>query len=131
MIIAAAILFGLTLPVTPVQILRINLVTAVGLGLVLAFEPAEPGIMQRPPRAPDAPLLSGFLLWRIVLVSLLFGAGAFGIFAWAEARGLAHEEARTMVVNTIVVMEFFYLFSVRYVHGTSITCRECSAPPPS
>jgi magnesium-transporting ATPase (P-type) len=121
MIIASAILFGLTLPVTPVQILWINMVTAVGLGLVLAFEPAEPGIMQRPPRAPDAPLLSAFLLWRIVLVSLLFAAGAFGIFAWAEARGLAHEEARTMVVNTIVVMEIFYLFSVRYVHGTSIT----------
>jgi magnesium-transporting ATPase (P-type) len=121
MIIAAAILFGLTLPVTPVQILWINMVTAVGLGLVLAFEPAEPGIMQRPPRAPDAPLLSGFLLWRIVLVSLLFAAGAFGIFAWAEARGLSHEEARTMVVNAIVVMEIFYLFSVRYLHGASVT----------
>jgi magnesium-transporting ATPase (P-type) len=121
MIIAAAILFGLTLPVTPVQILWINMVTAVGLGLVLAFEPPEPGIMQRPPRTPDAPLLSGFLLWRIVLVSLLFAAGAFGIFAWAEARGLAHEEARTMVVNAIVVMEIFYLFSVRYLHGTSVT----------
>jgi magnesium-transporting ATPase (P-type) len=121
MIIAAAILFGLTLPVTPVQILWINMVTAVGLGLVLAFEPAEPDIMQRPPRTPDAPLLSGFLLWRIVLASVLFAAGAFGIFAWGEARGLAHEEARTMVVNTIVVMEIFYLFPVRYVHGTSIT----------
>jgi magnesium-transporting ATPase (P-type) len=121
LIIAAAILFGLTLPITPVQILWINMVTAVGLGLVLAFEPAEPDIMQRPPRAPDAPLLSGFLLWRIVLVSLLFAAGAFGIFAWAEWRGLAHEEARTMVVNVIVVMEIFYLFSVRYLHGTSVT----------
>jgi magnesium-transporting ATPase (P-type) len=121
MIIAAAILFGLTLPITPVQILWINMVTAVGLGLVLAFEPAEPGIMQRPPRATDAPLLSGFLLWRIVLVSLLFAAGAFGIFAWAESRGLAHEGARTMVVNAIVVMEIFYLFSVRYLHGTSVT----------
>jgi magnesium-transporting ATPase (P-type) len=121
LIIAAAILFGLTLPVTPVQILWINMVTAVGLGLVLAFEPAEPDIMQRTPRAPDAPLLSGSLLWRIVLVSLLFAAGAFGIFAWAESRGLAHEQARTMVVNTIVVMEIFYLFSVRYLHGTSVT----------
>jgi magnesium-transporting ATPase (P-type) len=121
MIIIAAILFGLTLPVTPLQILWINMVTAVGLGLVLAFEPAEPDIMQRPPRAPDAPLLSGLLLWRIFLVSLLFAAGAFGIFAWAEVRGLAHQEARTMVVNAVVVMEIFYLFSVRYLHGTSVT----------
>ena len=129
MIIAAAILFGLTLPVMPVQILWINMVTAVGLGLVLAFEPAEPGIMQLPPRAPDAPLLSGFLLWRIILVSLLFAAGAFGIFAWAELRGLAHEEARTMVVNTIVVMEIFYLFSVRYLHGTSVTWRGVLGTP--
>jgi magnesium-transporting ATPase (P-type) len=121
LIIVAAIMLGLTLPVTPVQILWINMVTAVGLGLVLAFEPAEPDIMQRPPRQPDAPLLTGFLLWRIILVSLLFAVGAFGIFAWAEERGLAQEEARTMVVNTIVVMEIFYLFSVRYLHGTSMT----------
>lgn len=121
LIIVAAIVFGLTLPVTPVQILWINMVTAVGLGLVLAFEPAEPDIMQRPPRRPNAPLLTGFLLWRIIFVSLLFAAGAFGIFAWAEVRGLAQEVARTMVVNTIVVMEIFYLFSVRYLHGTSMT----------
>jgi magnesium-transporting ATPase (P-type) len=121
LVIVAAILLGLTLPVTPVQILWINMVTAVGLGLVLAFEPAEPGIMQRPPRAPDARLLSGFLVWRIALVSLLFAAGAFAIFYWAESRGLAHEEARTMVVNAIAVMEIFYLFSVRYLHGTSVT----------
>lgn len=118
-IIAAAILLGLTLPITPVQILWINMVTAVGLGLVLAFEPAEPNIMRRPPRAPDEPLLSPFLIWRISLVSVLFAIGAFGMFAWAEGRGLSHEAARTIVVNTVVVMEIFYLFSVRYLHGTS------------
>jgi magnesium-transporting ATPase (P-type) len=120
-VIIIAILFGLTLPVTPVQILWINMVTAVALGLVLAFEPAEANIMQRPPRKPNAPLLSGFLLWRVGLVSVLFCAGAFGMFSWASKRGLAHEEARTLVVNTIVVMEIFYLFSVRYLHGTSLT----------
>jgi len=121
LIVVAAILLGLTLPITPVQILWINMVTAVGLGLVLAFEPAEPGIMQRPPRRADAPILSGQLLWRVILVSVLFALGAFGMFAWAESRGLSHEMARTMVVNTVVVMEIFYLFSVRYVHGTSLT----------
>ena len=119
--ILAAIAFGLALPVTPVQILWINMVTAVALGLTLAFEPTEPGTMRRPPRMRDQAILTGALVWRIIFVSLLFVAGAFGMFFWSETRGLAVEEARTLVVNTIVVMEIFYLFSVRYVHGTSLT----------
>jgi magnesium-transporting ATPase (P-type) len=119
--ILTAIALGIALPVTPVQILWINMVTAVALGLTLGFEPTEPGAMQRPPRRRDQPILTGDLIWRVVFVSLLFVAGAFGIFAWADARGLDIETARTLVVNTIVVMEIFYLFSVRYVHGTSLT----------
>ncbi|MEZ5457838.1 MAG: HAD-IC family P-type ATPase [Steroidobacteraceae bacterium] len=121
--IIAAIAFGLALPITPLQILWINMVTAVALGLTLAFEPTEPGTMQRPPRAPDEPLLSGYLVWRVALVSLLFVAGVFGVFFWAESRGVPIEVARTMAVNTIVAMEVFYLFSVRYVHGSSLTLR--------
>ncbi|ASY65542.1 Ca ion P-type ATPase (plasmid) [Sinorhizobium sojae CCBAU 05684] len=119
--IVLAILFGLNLPVTPVQILWINMVTAVALGLTLAFEPTEPGAMQRSPRPAGAKILSGRLLWRILFVSALMVAGTFGIYAWAVARGLSIETARTMAVNTLVVMEIFYLFSVRYVHGTSLT----------
>jgi magnesium-transporting ATPase (P-type) len=121
MAIITAILFGLALPITPVQILWINMVTAVGLGLTLAFEPTEPDAMRRPPRAPGEPILSALLIWRVVFVSLLFVAGAFGMFFWAEARNLPIEEARTIVVNTIVVMEIFYLFSVRYLYQTSFT----------
>ncbi|MFL9824285.1 HAD-IC family P-type ATPase [Rhodoplanes sp. SY1] len=121
MAIITAILFGLALPITPVQILWINMVTAVALGLTLAFEPTEPDAMRRPPRAADEPILSGLLVWRVVLVSLLFVAGAFGMFFWAESRGLSIEEARTIVVNTIVVMEIFYLFSIRYLHTTSLS----------
>ncbi len=116
-----AILLGLTLPITPVQILWINMVTAVALGLTLAFEPTEPGAMRRPPRPPTQPLLPVRLAWRIVFVSLLMVTAAFGIYTWAAGRGLDTATARTMVVNTIVVMEIFYLFSVRYVHGTSLT----------
>jgi len=119
--IILAILFGLTLPVTAVQILWINMVTAVALGLTLAFEPTEPGTMARPARPAHAPLLSGRLIWRILFVSALMVCGTFGIYAWATLQGLSLETARTMVVNTIVVMEIFYLFSVRYVHGTSLT----------
>jgi len=121
MTIILAILFGLTLPVTPVQILWVNMITAVALGLTLAFEPTEPGAMQRPARQAGSQILSGRLLWRILFVSGLMVAGTFGIFAWAETRSLPIETARTMVVNTLVVMEIFYLFSVRYVHGTSLT----------
>jgi len=121
MTIILAILLGLTLPVTPVQILWINMVTAVALGLTLAFEPTEANAMRRPARAANQPLLSGRLLWRILFVSALMVAGTFGIYAWAVGRGLPVEFARTMVVNTLVVMEIFYLFSVRYVHGTSLT----------
>ena len=119
--IIAAILFGLTLPITPVQILWINMVTAVALGLALAFEPPEAGAMRRPPRQAGQNLLSGRLLWRIVFVSLLMVAGTFGVYTYATAQGLDIETARTMAVNTIVVMEIFYLFSVRYVHGASLT----------
>jgi len=123
LIVAAAILLGWTLPVTPVQILWINTVTVGALGLVLAFEPAEADVMRRPPRVARESLLSGFLIWRIVLVSILFAIFAFAMFGWAEQNGRSDEEARTIVVNTIVVMEVFYLFSVRYLRMTSLTLR--------
>ena len=119
--ILAALALGWTLPMTPVQILWINMVTAIALGLTLAFEPPEPGLMRRAPRARGAAILSLDLVWRIAFVSLLFVGGAFGIFFWAEAQGLPLETARTLVVNTIVAMEIFYLFSVRFVHGPSLT----------
>jgi magnesium-transporting ATPase (P-type) len=121
--ILLAILAGWTLPLTPVQILWINMVTAVALGLTLAFEPPEAGVMARPPRRRDEPILSGELIWRIVLASALFAAFVFGMFFWAVRRGLDLEEARTIAVNTLVVLEVFYLFSTRYVHGSSLTWR--------
>jgi magnesium-transporting ATPase (P-type) len=129
LVILAAILAGLALPVTPVQILWINMITVVALGLTLAFEPTEAGTMARPPRSPDEPLLSGFLVWRVIFVSVLFVVGAFGMFFWALERGLVVEAARTIVVNTIVVMEIFYLFSIRYLHMTSLTLRGVVGTP--
>ena len=77
--------------------------------------------MRRPPRPPGEPFLTAFLIWRVVFVSALFLAGIFGMFAWALERGQTLEEARTVAVNTLVVMEIFYLFNVRYTHGTSLT----------
>jgi magnesium-transporting ATPase (P-type) len=124
--ILVAIFFGLALPITPVQILWINMMTAVALGLTLAFEPAEPGGMRRPPRPADEPILRGELLWCIGYVSVLVVAGAFGVFYWAESRGLELPVARTMVVNTIVAMEIGYLFNVR-CGNTNLFCRQSLA----
>jgi magnesium-transporting ATPase (P-type) len=105
------------------------MVTAVALGLTLAFEPTEPNAMRRAPRKPDQPILSGLLIWRVILVSLLFVIGAFGMFFWAKARGLPVEEGRTIVVNTIVVFEIFYLFNVRYLHESSLTWKGLLGTP--
>ncbi|GGG29398.1 carbonate dehydratase [Caldovatus sediminis] len=127
--IVAAILLGAELPVTPLQILWVNMVSSVALALTLAFEPTEPDAMRRPPRPAGEPLLSGFLVWRIVLVSVLFLAGVFGMFEWALQRGMTLEEARTAVVNTIVVLEIAYLFSVRYQRTTSFTWRGALGTP--
>ena len=121
--VVLALVLGLTLPMTSVQILWINMVLAITLGLVLAFEPPEPGVMRRPPRPRDAPLLSRFLIWRIGFVSVLFMLGTFGIFEYAMLNGRGVPAARTMVVNTLVVMEIFYLFNVRYLHMTSFSLR--------
>jgi magnesium-transporting ATPase (P-type) len=116
-----AILLGLALPIAPVQILWVNMVSSVGLAMALAFEPPEPQVMRRPPRAPGTPILSSFLIWRIVLVSALFAGGIFGGYELAVAQGADLETARTVAVNTLVAMEIFYLFSVRYLHGSSLT----------
>ena len=113
LVIMAAIFLGLALPILPVQILWINMTTAGILGLTLAFEPKEPGIMSRTPRSPKAPLLGRPLIVRMTLVSLLLMAGAFGLFAWQLGQGGTLTEARTVAVNTFTVMELFYLFNCR------------------
>ncbi len=121
--LVAAILLGLTLPITPVQILWVNMVSSVLLAMTLAFEPSEPGVMRRAPRPPGEPILSRFVLWRVAFVSALFCAGIFGSFAWARAQGAGIEEARTLAVNTLVAMEIFYLFSVRFLNASSLSWR--------
>ncbi|ALP51684.1 carbonate dehydratase [Candidatus Tenderia electrophaga] len=121
--IIAAVLLGFTLPITPLQILWVNMVSSVALAMALAFEPAEPDVMRQPPRPAREPLLSGFLIWRILLVSVLFAAGVFGIFSWSQLHGSTLEESRTYAVNTLVAMEVFYLFSVRYLRAPSLTLR--------
>ena len=106
-----AILIGAELPITPIQILWVNMVSAVTLGLALAFEPGERAIMTRPPRRHDAPLLGPHLQVRVLLVSLLLASGALAAFFLAQAAGLEVARARTAAVNMLVAMEVFYLLS--------------------
>jgi len=121
MTIIAAIVMGRMMPITPVQILWINMITAVTLALTLAFEPAERNVMQRPPRDPREPILSGFLIWRILFVSLILVAGTFGLFLWERDHGASIELARTVAVNTLVMFEIFYLLSARYLLTPALT----------
>jgi Ca2+-transporting ATPase len=113
LVIVAAIFLGITLPILPVQILWINMTTAGFLGLMLAFEPREPGIMLRPPRRPNAPILTRQFLVLIGLVSMLLMVSAFILFNLELRQGSSIEQARTVAVNTFVVIELCYLFNCR------------------
>ncbi|UZK04269.1 cation-translocating P-type ATPase [Venatoribacter cucullus] len=124
-----ALLWGLTLPIAPLQILWVNMVSSVILAMTLAFEPAEPDVMQRQPRRRDEPLLSRFLVERVVLVSLLFLAGIFAAWNWGMARTGDGAYASTLAVNALVAMELFYLFAVRYLDTPSITLRGVLGTP--
>jgi magnesium-transporting ATPase (P-type) len=115
LVVVAAILFELALPLTPAQVLWINMATSSTLGLALAFEPAEHDVMARRPRDPRAPLLSWFFVWRVAMVSVLMMAGALGLFLWELGRGTDIDRARTMAVSAVVVAEMFYLFNSRHI----------------
>ena len=121
MVVVLALLAGLALPLTAVQILWINLITAITLGIALAFEPTESGTMARPPRRRSEPILSGELVWHVVLVALLFLAAVFAVFNYAVDKGYPLALAQTMAMNMLVVLEIFHLFFVRNIHGTSLT----------
>ncbi|MFC2972315.1 cation-transporting P-type ATPase [Azotobacter bryophylli] len=113
LVLLAAIALGLALPVTPLQILWVNMITAVTLALTLAFEPAESSIMRLPPRSPQAPLLSAWMLWRVAFVSVLLTLASGGLFEYSQASGWTLEASRTLAVNVLVAGEIGYLFSCR------------------
>jgi len=117
MIVVAAIFAGRSLPLTPVQILWVNLVTAVTLALALAFEPPEQDVMQRPPRPPKSRLLPPFFVWRISVVSLVICAAIFGAFVAMREAGMDLFEARSVAVNALVFFEVCYLFNCRSITG--------------
>ncbi|MBL1265074.1 cation-transporting P-type ATPase [Candidatus Methylomicrobium oryzae] len=121
LVVLAAIFFELTLPLTPAQVLWINMVTSSTLGLALAFERPERDVMNRPPRDPRESLLSWFFAWRVLMVSTLFMIGALGLFLWETQRGASLETARTMAVSTVVGAEMFYLVNSRYIYKSVLS----------
>ncbi|MDR4495648.1 MAG: cation-transporting P-type ATPase [Nitrospirales bacterium] len=120
-VIVSAIFLGTLLPITPVQILWVNMITAVTLALALTVEPSESDVMRRPPRNPGEAILSSFLLWRIGFVSVLAVAGTFGLFLWEREQGASIETARTVSVNMLVVFEACYLWNARSFYGSVLS----------
>ena len=85
--------------------------------------------MCRPPRPRSEPLLTGTWAWQVVLISGLFICGVFGIYSYAIDRGYSIEQARTLAMNTLVVLEIFNLFFIRNIYGTSLTWKAVRGTP--
>ncbi|WP_425310052.1 HAD-IC family P-type ATPase [Ammonicoccus fulvus] len=120
LVILVSLVLGMTLPITPLQVLWVNLITAVTLSLALAFEPGEPGLMERKPRDPRESLLNAEAVIRIVYVSLLLGGVAIAAFLWAQENGHNLATSRTLAVNTLVVGQIFYLLAARFTRARSL-----------
>ncbi len=113
LVVLASIFAGVLMPILPVQILWINMTTALALGMMLIFEPKESDVMKRPPRKPHSPILTRDLIVQIIVVSACILISVYGLFEWSIADGSTEDEARTIAVNTIVMIELFYLFNCR------------------
>jgi len=122
-VIALAILFGFTLPITAPQVLWVNMVTSVALSLVISFEPHEADVMRRPPRAIDRPIITGFGIWRTLFVGALLVVFTLIMYFWMKAQGASVPMARTAAVNAITIGQVFYLFNSRYLLDSSLTMR--------
>jgi magnesium-transporting ATPase (P-type) len=116
-----AIAFGITMPITAPQVLWVNMVTSVALGLVISFEPHELDVMLRPPRAVDRPILTGFGIWRVIFVGLTLLAATLWAFFWMKSQGGSDALARTVAVNMITIGQVFYLLNSRYLVENSLS----------
>jgi magnesium-transporting ATPase (P-type) len=123
LVIMVAIFVGFTMPITTPQILWVNMITSVALGLVCAFEPHETDVMQRMPRAVDRPLLTAFGLWRVVFVGLALLAYTLWAFFWVKGQGATDALARTVAVNAITIGQCFYLLNSRYLIDSSLSIK--------
>ncbi len=132
LIILVAVLFfpmsgaQILMPITPVQILWINLVATVTLALPLGFEAMEPSVMKRRPRDPKARVLGKFVIIRTLVVTILIALAGVGLFLWEyntqlhnqSGAQLALRQAQTMAVTTVILMQIFYLLNCRSLRHT-------------
>jgi magnesium-transporting ATPase (P-type) len=123
LVILTAVLLGFTAPITAPQILWVNMVTSVALGLVISFEPHELDVMQRPPRAVDRPILDGFGVWRVVFVGLALLALTLWAFFSMKSQDASDALARAVAVNALVIGQIFYLLNSRYKLDSSLSLR--------
>ncbi|WP_283807960.1 HAD-IC family P-type ATPase [Bradyrhizobium macuxiense] len=123
LVIAVAIFVGFTMPITAPQVLWVNMVTSVALGLVISFEPHEIDVMDRPPRAVDRPIVTGFGIWRIIFVGLALLAYTLLAFFWMKQQGASDGLARTVAVNAITIGQVFYLLNSRYLLDSSLSLK--------
>jgi magnesium-transporting ATPase (P-type) len=128
-VIAIAIIFGLLLPITAPQVLWVNMITSVALGLVVSFEPHELDVMRRSPRATDRPIITGFGLWRIFFVGLLLTLYTLAVVYWMQSQGASLQLARTAAVNAITLGQVLYLFNSRYLLQSSLSSRTVRGNP--
>jgi len=121
LVIAVAIFFGFAMPITAPQVLWVNMVTSVALGLVISFEPHEIDVMSRPPRRIDRPIVTRFGIWRIIFVGLALLAYTLLAFFWMKFQGASDALARTVAVNAITIGQVFYLLNSRYLLDSSFS----------
>ncbi len=120
LVVMAAIALGAAMPITPVQILWVNMVTAVTLALALSFEKTEPGTMKRPPRSPKASILDGHFMWRVVFVSVSIAGMTYALYEVALRAGADSAAASAVAVNTLVSGQIFYLLNCRAMRASSL-----------
>jgi magnesium-transporting ATPase (P-type) len=121
LVVAVAIFFGFPMPLTAPQVLWVNMVTSVALGLVISFEPHELDVMTRPPRATDRPILTGFGVWRLLFIGMALIVYTLWAFFWMKGQGASDQLARTAAVNAITIGQVFYLLNSRYLVDTSLS----------
>jgi len=122
LVILVAVLLGMALPLSPVQILWVNLVTALTLSLSLSSEPAEPGIMSRPPRSTQEQILSPRALAQVLWSSVAIGGATLLMFMRQNAV-VDYDVAQTAAVTMLVFGQIAFLFNCRFLNTPSLTWR--------
>jgi len=117
--IIAALIIGVAVPITALQILWVNMVTSVTLGVVLAFDKPDRSVLEDKPRRSDKPIFGHLLTWRVISVTTMLILAVLGIYRWELHRHQSQEYLRTCSVNTLVAAQIGYIFNCRDVRRST------------